>query len=98
MTVQGVLSDTISSLSAFYAGESDRPYPFNGLPRNSIYGDHVATNETFGRTTVGNTVRFGTPASATYNFLLELKLWILGYHKGTASRCCGLCMFWPGAG
>jgi hypothetical protein len=54
MTVQGVLFDSVNTLSAFHATESDRSYPFNGPLRKGIYGDPQQL-----------TKLFGVPSSAT---------------------------------
>jgi hypothetical protein len=80
MTFQGVLFDTINTLSAFHATESDRSYPFNGPLRKSIYSDHAATGEALWRALVSNTAVSGTAAApAIYSSILEPAIWYLGH-------------------
>jgi hypothetical protein len=80
MTFQGVLFDTINTLSAFHATESDRSYPFNGPLRKSIYSDHAATGEALWRALVSNTAVSGTAAApAIYSSILEPAVWDLGH-------------------
>ncbi|PQE08917.1 heterokaryon incompatibility protein [Rutstroemia sp. NJR-2017a WRK4] len=81
MTVKGIIFDSISSLSAFHATESDASYPSDGPPVASIYGDQAATNEAFWRTIVANRTRSGEPAPDSYGSLLRLRLVIPGPRK-----------------
>jgi hypothetical protein len=75
MTLQGIIFDTISSLSAFHTTESDHSYPSDGPPVASVYGDHAATDEAFWRTIVGNTTPTGDPAPASYNSTIQRIIW-----------------------
>lgn len=93
MTVRGVLFDTVSSLSAFHATESESSYPFNGRSRDSIYGGHSATNEAIWRTLVVNMTQSGEEAPDTYNSILSPKLWDLGI-GGVTRKLFGLSDFY----
>ncbi|KAM3073427.1 hypothetical protein ACMFMG_004677 [Clarireedia jacksonii] len=75
MTLQGIIFDSISSLSAFHTTESDNSYPWDGPPVKSIYGDHEATDEAFWRTIVGNTTPTGDRAPASYKSILRTIIW-----------------------
>jgi hypothetical protein len=75
MTLQGIIFDTINSLSAFHTTESDLSYPSDGPPVTSIYGDRAATNEAFWRTLVGNTTPTGDPAPTSYSSILQSAIW-----------------------
>jgi hypothetical protein len=74
MTLKGIIFDSISSLSAFHATESDASYPLSGPPVTSVYGDHAATNEALWRTIVANRTRSGETAPDSYSSLLRLRL------------------------
>ena len=89
LIVQGVLFDTLSTLSAFHATESDRKYPQNGPRRTSIYGSESATKEAFWRTLVANTDRFSEPAPAEYCQILDPRIWQIGI-PGVATNIFGL--------
>ena len=78
LIVQGVLFDTVGTLSAFHATESNRKYPQNGPRRTSIYGPKSATKEAFWRTLVANTDRSGQPAPASYSTMLDQHIWDVG--------------------
>ena len=80
LMVQGVVFDTISTLSAFHATESDRKYPQNGPRRTSTYGSESATREVFWRTIVANTDRSNQPAPMEYCTVLEPSIWNIGIH------------------
>lgn len=78
LIAQGVLFDTLSTLSAFHATESDRRYPQNGPRRMSIYGSQSATKEAFWRTLVAKTDRSSQTAPAEYCTIrgsVDLKRW-----------------------
>ncbi|PQE13916.1 heterokaryon incompatibility protein [Rutstroemia sp. NJR-2017a BBW] len=75
MTLQGVIFDTINSLSAFHTTESDLSYPSDGPRVTSIYGDRASTNEALWRTLVGNTTSTGDPAPASYRSILQSAIW-----------------------
>lgn len=78
MVVHGVPFDTINTLSAFHATESDPSYPQNGPQRSSIYGSDSATKEAFWRTLVANSDRFGDPAPEAYGKILAPQIWDTG--------------------
>ena len=78
--VQGVYFDTLSTLSASHATESDRKYPQNGPRRTSTYGSESATKEAFWRTIVANTVRSNQPAPTEHCTVLEPSIWNIGIH------------------
>ena len=80
LIVQGVLFDTLSTLGAFHATESDKKYPQNGPRRTSIYGSESATKEAFWRTLVANTDRSGHPVPAEYCTVLDPSIWTVGIH------------------
>lgn len=78
LVVQGVLFDTISTLSAFHATESNQKYPQNGSCHTSIYGSESATKDAFWRTLVADTDRSGQPVPAEYSALLNPHIWDVG--------------------
>ena len=78
LIAQGVLFDTLSTLSAFHATESDRKYPLNGPRRKSVYGSESAIKEAFWRTLVANTDHSNQSAPAEYCIVLDPKIWDLG--------------------
>lgn len=78
LIAQGVIFDTLSTLSAFHATESNRKYPQNGPRRTSIYGSESATKEAFWRTLVANTDRSSQPAPAEYCMVLDPLIWTIG--------------------
>ncbi|KAL9082221.1 MAG: hypothetical protein Q9165_008927, partial [Trypethelium subeluteriae] len=75
LTVQGVLFDTIITLSAFHATESNQKYPQNGPCRESVYGSESATKEAFWRTIVANTNYSGQLAPVEYSEVLHPQIW-----------------------
>ncbi|KAF5676136.1 heterokaryon incompatibility protein (het-6OR allele) [Fusarium heterosporum] len=83
ITVKGVVLDTINSLSASNANETDSRYPLNSqdavLSSNSIYGNLEQTRHAFWRTIVGDTTSSGgEKAPDEYSWLLNPKLWQRG--------------------
>ena len=80
LIVQGVVFDTLSTLSAFHATESDRKFPQNGPRRTSTYGSESATKEAFWRTLVANTDRSNQPAPTEYCTVLNPSIWNIGIH------------------
>ena len=78
MVVQGIFFESISTLSAFHATESNRMYPHNGPCRPSIYGSEVATKEALWRTLVANTNRSGQPVPTEYKNVLLPQIWDIG--------------------
>ncbi|KAI4860667.1 HET-domain-containing protein [Hypoxylon rubiginosum] len=55
LTVKGILFDTITTLSAFHATESEKSYPHNDPdPPPSPYGSRAETREALARTLLGN--------------------------------------------
>ena len=89
LIVQGVLFDTLSTLSAFHTSESNRKYPQNGPRRTSIYGSDSATKEAFWRTLVANTDRSGQSAPAEYRTVLDPSIWKVGIN-GVDNNIYGL--------
>lgn len=89
LIVQGVLFDTLSTLSAFHATESDPKYPQNGPRRTSIYGSKSATKEAFWRTLVANTDRSNQPAPVEYCTILHPSIWNTGI-RGVDDNIHGL--------
>ena len=89
LIVQGVLFDTLSTLGAFHATESDKKYPQNGPRRTSIYGSESATKEAFWRTLVANTDRTGHPVPAEYCTVLDPSIWTVGI-RGVDDSIYGL--------
>ncbi len=89
LIAQGILFDTLSTLSAFHATESDRKYPQNGPRRTSMYGSESATKEAFWRTLVANTDRFNQPAPMEYCMVLDPLIWKIGI-RGVDDNIYGL--------
>ena len=85
----GILFDTVNSLSAFHAYESNTMFPFDGSVVTSVYGDFNATKEAFWRTVVAGTSRDGAWAPEAYSFILQPKLWQEGI-AGLRSNNFGL--------
>ncbi|KAI0535560.1 HET-domain-containing protein [Xylaria digitata] len=90
LTVRGVIFDTITTLSAFHATESDKSYPWNSSdPPISPYGSHDATREALARTLTGN-AGGGEDAGLDPSYaILNWKLWITGI-QGLDNNLFGL--------
>ncbi|KAG7411841.1 heterokaryon incompatibility protein-domain-containing protein [Fusarium sp. MPI-SDFR-AT-0072] len=80
LTVNGIVIDTITSLSAFHIDECNERYPDNTFASTcSIYGDIEATREALWRTIVADTIaEQKDQAPETYSWLLDHKLWQRG--------------------
>ncbi|KAK5626677.1 hypothetical protein RRF57_002392 [Xylaria bambusicola] len=76
LTIQGVIFDTISTLSAFHPTESDTSYPWNAPnPPTSPYGSHDATREALARTLIGNFEGSEDHGLDPYRAILDWRLW-----------------------
>ncbi|KAI0970660.1 HET-domain-containing protein [Xylaria arbuscula] len=76
LTIQGVIFDTISTLSAFHPTESNISYPWNvSNPPSSPYGSHDATREALARTLTGNFEGSEDHGLDPYRAILDWGLW-----------------------
>ncbi|KAI1097274.1 HET-domain-containing protein [Jackrogersella minutella] len=74
LTVKGMIFDTITTLSAFHATESDKFYPHNDPdPPQSPYGSRAETREALARTLVGN-----DPDGPNPSVILHPTIWSTG--------------------
>ncbi|KAI0449283.1 HET-domain-containing protein [Xylaria acuta] len=90
LTVRGVIFDTIATLSAFHATESDKSYPWNTPnPPISPYGSHDATCEALARTLTGNVEGGEDPGLDPSRAILDWRLWSTGI-RGLDSNLFGL--------
>ena len=94
LIIRGVLFDTIATLSAFHATESDRNYPQNGPYRSSIYGSASATREAFWRTLITDTDSSDQPAPEEYSTVLHPQIWDVGINGPFGSHLRGLAAFY----
>ncbi|KAK6087616.1 heterokaryon incompatibility protein [Seiridium cupressi] len=90
LTVKGIIFDTVTTLSAFHATESDRSYPHNTLhPPESPYGDRDATREALARTLTGGSSKSDHTGSTQSSAVLHPLIWELGL-RGIDSNIFGL--------
>lgn len=79
LTVRGVIFDTIGTLSAFHATESENSYPWNSPdPPSSPYGSRDATREALARTLTINVKGGEDPGLDPASAILHWKLWSTG--------------------
>ncbi|KAI1373908.1 HET-domain-containing protein [Hypoxylon crocopeplum] len=85
LTVKGIILDTIITLSAFHATESDKFYPHNNPdPPQNPYGSRADTREALARTLIGN-----DPDGPDPSVILHPTLWSAGI-MGVDSNIFGL--------
>ncbi|KAI1120009.1 HET-domain-containing protein [Nemania abortiva] len=76
LIASGIVFDSIATLSAFHATESDKSFPHNDPnPPSSPYGSRAATREALARTLLGaiDETEVSTPSA-----ILHPKLWMMG--------------------